>query len=210
MEYNTKRGDMMFREYGRSVKKIIDDVCELPDGDTKKEASQAIITMMGLVSGLSLRDDVSYHKLWDHLMLMSDFKLASAWPFEAKELETLKERNSGEKQEERERLPYKSGEIKIRQYGEYLQSMLKNLSEVPDGEEYNELVKLIAQHAKRDYLVWNGELSDDNIIVDQMVRMSGDERVEMLLRDRPIDVPNGTMPIDIISSKKKKKKKKNN
>lgn len=209
MEYNTTRGDMMFREYGRSVKKIIENVCNLPEGETRKDAAQAIITMMGLVSGMSLRDDVSYHKLWDHLMLMSDFKLADAWPFEATELENLKERYKGENKGKSERLPYKNTNIGIRQYGEYLQSMLKHLKDVPDGAEYNELVMLVAQQAKRDYLMWNGELSDDNIIVDQISRMSGDERVEAMLRDKPIVVSSNSLPIET-TTKKKKKKKKNN
>ena len=93
----------MFREYGRSVKKIIDDVCKLPDGDTKTEAAQAIITMMGLVGGMSLRDDVSYHKLWDHLMLLSEFKLESAWPFEREELEHLKARQNAGSEQQKER-----------------------------------------------------------------------------------------------------------
>lgn len=200
----------MFREYGRSVKKIVDDVCNLPEGETKNNAARAVITMMGMVGGLSLRDDVSYHKLWDHLMLMSDFRLAEAWPFPTEELESLKARHSVDESETRERLPYKNASIGVRQYGEYLQSMLEHLKEVPDGEEYKSLVTLVAQQAKRDYLVWNGELSDDNIIVDQMVRLSGDSRIEGLLRDKPIVVPNGTLPVETATPKKKKKKKKNN
>lgn len=200
----------MFREYGRSVKKIVDDVCNLPEGETKKNAARAVITMMGMVGGMSLRDDVSYHKLWDHLMLMSDFRLAEAWPFPAEELESLKARHSVDESETRHRLPYKNANIGVRQYGEYLQSMLEHLKEVPDGEEYKSLVTLVAQQAKRDYLVWNGELSDDNIIVDQMVRLSGDSRIEGLLRDKPIIVPNGTLPVETATPKKKKKKKKNN
>ncbi len=198
----------MFREYGRSVKKIIDDVCKLPDGDTKINAARSIITMMGLVSGLSLRDDVSYHKLWDHLMLLSDFNLECAWPFEQSELEHLKDRQHDGNEKKGTRLAYKSTNIGARHYGEYLESMLTHLKDVPDGEEYNTIVTLVAQQAKRDYLVWNGELSDDNIIVDQMVRMSGDSRIDALLRNKPIVVPAGSMPVDNGNGKKKKKKKK--
>ena len=210
MEYNTKRGDMQFREYGRSVKKIIENVCSLPEGNTKTEAAQGIVTMMALVSGVSLRDDVSYHKLWDHLMVMSDFQLKSAWPFDAEELEALENRQKEQQDDKKERLSYKDKTIASRHYGEYLESMLHNLKEMPDGNEYNELVTLLAQQAKRDYLVWNGELADDNIIVDYMVRVADDSRINDLLRDKPIVLPNGTLPVETTSSKKKKKKKKNN
>lgn len=209
MEYNTNRSDMRFREYGRSVGKIIENVCELPEGETKNEATQGIITVMALVSGMSLRDDVSYHKLWDHLMVMSDFKLRGAWPFGDEELEKLMSRENEAEKEKKERLPYKDSTIASRHYGEYIEAMLHNLKSMPDGDEYNDLVTLIAQQAKRDYLVWNGELSDDNIIVDHMLRVSGDERIDALLRDKPITVPNGSLPVETTGQKKKKKKKKN-
>lgn len=208
MEYNTQRGDMQYREYGRSVKKIIESVCELPDGETKDEAAKGIVSMMAVVSGLSLRDDVSYHKLWDHLMVMSDFKLSSAWPFGEEELVKLQNRQNEEGNSGKERLPYKSTKVSSRHYGEYVEAMLHSLKAMPDGEEYNDLVNLVAQQAKRDYLVWNGELSDDNIIVEYMVRVSGDSRIDALLRDQPITVNSVSMPVESTTPKKKKKKKK--
>lgn len=207
MEYNTKRGEMMFREYGRTIKKIIDNVCATPESEERKEAARAIVTSMAQVSGVSLRDDVAYHKLWDHLMILSDFQLESAWPFEQAELEQLKVRHSGESSVKAERLPYKSTAIGSRHYGEYLESMLKHIKDIPDGEEYMSLITLVAQQAKRSYLVWNGELSDDNIVVEQMARISGDERVMAYLKDKPITVPNNTLPIEAPPTKKKKKKK---
>ena len=207
MEYNTKRGDMMFREYGRTVKKLIDDVCKAPEGETKNDAAKAIVTVMGLVSGLSLRDDVSYHKLWDHLMIMSEFKLENAWPFGQDELTLLKERQNGGEAAKAERLQYKNTKIGSRQFGEYLESMLQHLKELPDGEEYDALVTLVAQQAKRDYLVWNGELADDNIVVEQMAKMSGDERILAHLKDKSIVIPSGTLPQETMAKKKKKKKK---
>ncbi|MBO7488871.1 MAG: DUF4290 domain-containing protein [Bacteroidales bacterium] len=207
MEYNTKRGDMMFREYGRTIKKIIDNVCETPEGEERNEAARAIVTAMAQVGGLSLRDDVVYHKLWDHLMIMSDFRLESAWPFGQEELEQLKERNNTTGEVKRERLPYKNRVIESRHYGEYLESMLRHLKDIPDGEEYNTLITLVAQQAKRSYLVWNGELSDDNIVVEQMARISGDERVLEYLKDKPITVPHNTLPVETSPTKKKKKRK---
>lgn len=207
MEYNTNRGDMMFREYGRTIKKIIDNVCATPESEERKEAACAIVTSMAQVSGVSLRDDVAYHKLWDHLMILSDFQLESAWPFEQTELDQLKERHSGESNLKAERLPYKNTAIGCRHYGEYLESMLKHLKDIPDGEEYKALLTLVAQQAKRSYLVWNGELSDDNIVVEQMARISGDERVMAYLKDKPITVPNNTLPVETTPVKKKKKRK---
>lgn len=207
MEYNTARGDMEYREYGRSIKKIIENICNYPDGEEKNVAARAIVYAMAQVSGMSVKDDVSYHKLWDHLMILSEFKLEKAWPFQPEELTALKERSQKVENHTDSRIPYKNDKISNRYYGAYLEKMLKKMKETPDGEEYQALSELIAQQAKRSYLVWNGELADDNIVVDQISRISGDERLGEKLKDQAIVVPNNTLPIESTGSKKKKKKK---
>ncbi len=207
MDYNTNRGEMLYREYGRTIEKIIEKVCATPESEERNEAARAIVTSMAQIAGLSLRDDVVYHKLWDHLMIMSGFVLESAWPFGQEELAQLKERHETTENSKAEKLPYKDRTIGSRHYGEYLESMLHHLKDIPDGEEYRMLVTLVAQQAKRSYLVWNGELSNDNIVVEQMVRISGDERLREYLIDKPIVVPPNTLPIETAPSKKKKKRK---
>ena len=207
MEYNTKRGDMQFREYGRNIEKMIEFVCGVPDGDDKNQAARALVMAMGQVGGMSTRDEVSLHKLWDHLMIMSNFQLESSWPFSPEELDNLKARVQKSSEKPTERLPYKNSKIERRHYGAYLEAMMRQLKETPDGAEYNTLATLVAQQAKRAYLVWNGELSDDNIIVDQIAEMSGDGRVTDNLKDKGIFVAYNTLPTDNQSAKKKKKKK---
>ena len=209
MEYNTKRGDMQYREYGRMVKKIIDQVCDVEEGEPRNEATRALVAVMGQVSGLSLRDEVSLHKLWDHLMILSEFRLASAWPYSQEELESLRQRASEETNAPQERLPYKNTQINRRHYGAYLESMMRQLKQTPDGEEYDVLASLVAQQAKRAYLVWNGDLSDDNIIVNQMAQTSGDERLTERLIDKEIYVNSASLPVEPVAGKKKKKKKRN-
>jgi len=208
MEYNTNREKIMFREYGRTVNKVIENVCSLPDDEKKGGAVRAIVYMMGMISGQSVKDEVSYHKLWDHLMVMSDFKLEKYWPYEAEEIEGLKQRHTMLDVKPEERLPYSERQISSRQYGAHLELMMKKLKEMPDGEEYKYLVRLIAQQAKRSYLAWNGDLSEDKIIVEHLVKMSGDERVREVLGDSAIEVPSGTLPVEEKAHSKKKKKKK--
>ena len=207
MEYNTKRGDMQYREYGRSIQKLIDNVCNVPEGEKKDNAVKSLVYVMSQIAGMSIKDDVQYRKLWDHLMIMSNFRLDKSWPFGKEELDHLKSRATDESEKPTERLAYKSADIANRQYGEYLEKMMKKLKEVPDGEEYEYLSMLMAQQAKRDYLVWNGDLAEDNIVIDQMARISGDERVGERLRDKEINVPLNTLPIEVTQTKKKKKKK---
>lgn len=207
MEYNTQRGEMMFREYGRSMEKLIQNVCLMDDNEKKKEAAKAVVYSMSIVSGVSIKDDLSYHKLWDNLMVMSSFRLESAWPYTQEELDKLKERASVEEEKPKEHLPYRNSKIRIRQYGANLDAMMCRLKEMPFDDEYRELVKLIAEQTKRSYLAWNGDLSDDAIIVDHVARLSDDERVREVMKDKKIVVQPGSIPSDIVEKKKKKKKK---
>ena len=59
MEYNTKRGDMQYREYGRNVKKMVEFVCGLEESEKKNQAVRSLVNVMGLVSGLSIKDDAT-------------------------------------------------------------------------------------------------------------------------------------------------------
>ncbi len=207
MEYNTKRGDLQYREYGRNVRKMIDYVCTMPESDKKNSAVKVVVAMMGQVSGVSMRDDVMVHKIWDHLMVMSAFQLESCWPYSPEDLEALKQRAKEVDDMPRKRLPYKNSNISRRHYGSNLESMMRKMKEMPDGEEYQTLAVLLAQQAKRSYLVWNGDLSDDDIVVNQMVETSDDTRIADKLMHKGIYVPHGTLPVDLMNGKKKKKKK---
>lgn len=208
MEYNTKREHLQYREYGRNIKKMIDYVCSVEDDEKRKRATRALVGVMGQINGMSLRDEVSLHKLWDHLMVLSSFRLEASWPFTAEELERLKQRVQADPTTHRERLAYKNTHISRRHYGAYLDMMVRKLSHVPDGEEYDTLSTLVAQQAKRSFLVWNGELSDDNIVVNQMEQISGDERLPQRMLNRPIYVNHASLPLEQPQPAKKKKKKK--
>jgi hypothetical protein len=207
MDYNTQRGEMMYREYGRSIEKLVQNVCLMPDDEKKNEAAKAIVYSMSIISGTSIKDDLSYHKLWDHLMILSSFRLESSWPYSTEELDKLKERASSEDVKLTEHIPYRDTNIRIRQYGANLDAMMCRLKEMPFDDEYCELVTLIAEQTKRSYLAWNGEISDDSIIVDHVARLSEDERVREVMKDKKINVLPGSIPTDIIEKKKKRRKK---
>ena len=137
MEYNTSRGDLEYREYGRTINKVIDNVCNYPDGEKKNTATRAIVYMMAQVAGISVKDDLSYHKLWDHLMILSEFRLQQAWPFTPQELQQLKERIASGDQHQHGRLTYSNNKITTRYYGANLEKMLHKMKEMPNGEEYD-------------------------------------------------------------------------
>lgn len=208
MEYNTKRGDLQYREYGRNIKKMIDYVCTIEEPERRGKAVRMVIAMMAQVSGMSLREEVSLRKVWDHLMVMSMFKLEDQWPFEQKDLDELKASLNANDRRPKQRLQYKNSQIERKHYGAYLEAMMRKLKEVPDGEEYTALSTLIVQQAKRSYLAWNGELSGDEIVVNQLVETSGDSRIAEQYNGKGIFVPHGSVPYENSGAQQARKKKK--
>jgi hypothetical protein len=92
MEYNTEREQLIIPEYGRHVQKMINHATTLSDKVEQQKCVDAIIAFMGQMNP-HLRDVKEFtHKLWDHLHIMSDFKLEIESPYAKPEIAKLEER----------------------------------------------------------------------------------------------------------------------
>jgi len=81
MEYNTKRPELIISEYGRNIQKMIDHAIQLESQEERTKAANAIINAM-VVLNPQIREYNDYKiKLWDHLFIMSDYKLQCDSPF---------------------------------------------------------------------------------------------------------------------------------
>ena len=92
MEYNTTRNHLIMREYGRHIQKMIDFVITIEDKEIRQKNAQALIELMGFLNPHLKNVEDFRHKLWDHLFLISDFKLEVESPYPIPTRETLKPR----------------------------------------------------------------------------------------------------------------------
>ncbi len=164
MEYNTSRSKMSISEYGRNIQKMIEYIITVEDKDKRNKLARATIDVMGRLNP-HLRDVSDFkHKLWDHLFIMSDFKLDvdSPYPIPSPEVLTRKP----------ERLKYASNNINFKHYGRNLERMIDKASTFPEGEEKDALIKLIANHMKKSYLTWNRESVSDEEIAKHLSTLS--------------------------------------
>ena len=75
MEYNTSRGLLQMREYGRHVQKMVDYLLTIKDEQIRRRNAEAVVELMSFLNPqLKIMEDYR-HKLWDHLYYMSDFRL---------------------------------------------------------------------------------------------------------------------------------------
>jgi tetratricopeptide (TPR) repeat protein len=72
---------MTIKEYGRNVHNMVSYLMKIEDKETRQKNAEAIIEVMAVLSP-QLKDIEDYrHKLWDHLYLMTDYKLEVDCPY---------------------------------------------------------------------------------------------------------------------------------
>jgi hypothetical protein len=166
-DYNTRRDKLILPEYGRNIQKMVDHIMTIEDREERNKAARTIIGVMGNLNP-HLRDVADFkHKLWDHLMVISDFKMDIDSPYETPSKEILNEKPK--------RVPYPHKKIRFKHYGHSIVLMIEKAVEMEDGEEKQELVRMIAYHMKKSYLTWNREAVDDREILEDLVTLSGNK-----------------------------------
>jgi|SRR6218665_301795 len=164
MEYNTDQPRMIIPEYGRNIQKMIDFAITVADREERNKVARAIIDVMGQLNP-HLRDVTDFkHKLWDHLFIISEFRLDVDSPYPKPTRETF--------QTKPELLKYPSNDIRYKHYGKIVEHIIVKAKEYPEGEERNELVNQIANLMKRSYLNWNRDSVNDEVILKQLDELS--------------------------------------
>lgn len=164
MEYPTLEGRLIMPEYGRNIQHMVQHALSIQDREERTLCVKSIIHIMGNMFPY-LRDVNDFkHKLWDHVAIMSDFKLDIDYPYDV-----LKENI----QEARpEAIAYQQSTITYLHYGRTLEQMIEKLVEYPEGEEKKKFMRLVAGYMKRSFLTWNKEPVDDKKIYDDLRELS--------------------------------------
>lgn len=164
MEYNSIRESLILPEYGRNIQNMVKHAMTIDDRDNRNDAARAIVEVIGNLVP-HLRDNPDYrHKLWDHLFIMSDFKLDVDSPYGKPEPETFS------KPPERVAYPVKSR--KYRHYGQLVLKMIEVASRMEPGDERTRAELAIANHMKKTYLLWNKDHVDDEVIFNDLSDLS--------------------------------------
>lgn len=164
MEYPTLQGRLIMPEYGRNVQQMIEHALTIEDRAERTRCVNTIVNIMGNLFPY-LRDVNDFkHKLWDHVAIMSDFRLDIDYPYEIVRKENLTLRP--------ETIPYKHSKITYMHYGRNLEDMIERVSEYPEGDTRNELIRLLANQMKKCFLTWNKEVVDDKKIFDDLRELS--------------------------------------
>lgn len=155
---------MIIPEYGRNIQKMVEHAITVEPREERNKVAQSIINVMGQLNP-HLRDIVDFkHKLWDHLFIISDFKLDVDSPYPIPDKETIFKKP--------EPLAYPQNKIKFKHYGKSVENFIAEAIKMKDGEEKTELIRAIANLMKKSYLTWNRESVDDDLIFSDLKLLS--------------------------------------
>ena len=166
MDYNTQKKKLKLPEYGRNIQTMVDYLLTVEDKEKRTEQAYAVIDVMGNLNP-QLRDIPDFrHKLWDHLAIISDFKLDIDAPYELPKEENFMSRP--------QRIPYSQGNIKARFYGKTVEKLIEKIKDVPE-ESKKPLIIQTANYMKKSFLTWNKESVEDEQIINDINKFYGEE-----------------------------------
>ncbi|HMT29284.1 MAG TPA: DUF4290 domain-containing protein [Bacteroidia bacterium] len=184
MEYNSGRNRLIIPEYGRNIQKLIEYAITLEDREERNKIAQAIVTVMGQLNP-HLRDITDFkHKLWDHLFIISDFKLDVDSPYDRPTALTYKVKPKG--------IAYPTSDIRFRHYGRIIEQMIKEIKDLEETPEKEQMVINIANFMKMLYVNWNKDSVSDEVIFEHLRILSkGSLTVKPETRlEQPTDLPS--------------------
>lgn len=165
LEYNTARPDIILKEYGRNVQKLVEYIRSIPDKEKRTELAFTLIELMKqLTPSVKEATPENPQRMWDDLYIIADFNIDLNNPFPEPDRETLfkKPKHMG----------YPQSHIRFKHYGKNIERLIKEAVKLENEQERNDAVIYLGKLMKTFYSNWNKETLDDSVIVNDIRSLS--------------------------------------
>lgn len=193
LDYNTQREKLILPEYGREIQQMVNHAVSLEDRAERQRCAETIVSIMGRMFPEDKTVEEKDRKFWDHLAIMSGFRLDVDYPFDVTHAAQIAKKPAP--------MEYPMKKIPVRHYGAMLFDVFKRLEQMEPGLERDELVKLTANQMRRNLVQWSHGSSDEEKVASDLARFThGKIQLDLdTFKFEPIrDVPNNN------NNKKKK------
>ncbi len=197
LPYNTGMTQLLLPEYGRNIQNMVDYCVEIPDREERTACAYGIVKVMKSLFPNNVGEKGNMKKFWDHLNIMARFELDIDFPCDVITAENVNPKP--------ESIPYGRSPIKFRHYGRNLESIIKIIAEMEEGEERERLISMIAHQMKKLMLAHNPEGVDNAKILKDLADYSGGK----ISLDPTTYLLHDFQDITPVKSKKGRRKKKN-
>ena len=174
LDYNTQREKLVLPEYGREIQNMVDHAVGIKDRAERQHCAESIIAIMDHMFPDGADAEEHHRKLWDHLAIMSGFKLDIDYPFAVKQAEDIAKRPDP--------MDYPKTRIPVRHYGSMMFELFDRLKNMEPGKERDELVKLTANQMRRDLAQWSHGSCDEEKVAADLARFT-DGKIHLDLKN---------------------------
>jgi Domain of unknown function (DUF4290) len=170
-DYNTTRRKLILAEYGRNVQNMVKYIVELPTKEERNRYAQVVIDLMGFLNP-HLRDVADFkHKLWDHLHIISNFKIDVDSPYPKPSEDAIRFKPAP--------LAYPQQRIRYKHYGKTVELMISKARGIDEPARKQHMIQAIANFMKMAYVTWNKDtVADETIIKDLREMSNGDLQLQ--------------------------------
>ncbi len=195
LTYNTQLKPLALPEYGRMIHQMVEYATQIPDRDERTRCAFAIAKIMKNLFPQEFASPDGERKMWDHINIISDFKLDIDFPVEVSSAEAIHPKP--------EPILYGDHNIRHRYYGKNIQLMIDRVAELEEGPEKDSLISMIAHHMKKLMFTHNKEGVNDARILRDLAEYSKG-RIQL---DPETYILHEFREIEPVQNGKKKKKK---
>ena len=164
-EYNSQRPDIILKEYGRNVQKLVEYLRTIPDIEKRTEMASVLIELIKQLTP-SIKDQPDNpQRLWDDLFIMADFSLDINNPYPIPTPDVIFKKPM--------KMMYPKNDVRFKHYGKNIEKLVKEALKKDDPQEREESIIYLGKLMKTFYGNWNKETLDDSVILRDIQAMSG-------------------------------------
>lgn len=163
-EYNTQRSEIILKEYGRNVQRMIEHIRTIPDREKRLKMCLTLIELIKQLNPSVKEQPEDPQRMWDDLFIMADFNLDVDHPYPIPPRDVLHKKPN--------RMPYPQSNVRFKHYGKNIEKLVREAMKKEDPQEREELVIYLGKLMKTFYSSWNKEMLDDSVILKDISAMS--------------------------------------
>lgn len=164
-EYNSERPQIILKEYGRNVQKLVEYIKGLPSIEKRTDLSYTLIELIKQLTPSIKEQPENPQRLWDDLYIIADFNLDVNNPYPVPSPEIVFKKPM--------RMEYPLNDVRFRHYGKNIEKLVKEALKKDNDQERQEAIIYLGKLMKTFYGNWNKETLDDSVILRDIQAMSG-------------------------------------
>lgn len=171
IEYNTQQARIKLPEYGRIIQKMVDICLSIEDRNKRNACAHQIVKAMLQLHPNTNNVQNYEQKLWDHLFIMSDFKLDVDAPYPKPSPQSIEEKPQP--------ISYPSNKINFQYYGKNVENIIQILDKIDNPEEKEYYIMVTANYMKKLQNMWNKEAHVRDEVIFEHLRKISDNKINL-------------------------------